>query len=346
MNRPRTTTINPNGTPSDEPGPLRFVFFGESIVSDRGYPPATTARAVMRALVRDGHEALFLEERRNRPTVELLRARGSSALRAFSERYPDLNYRTYDLPTGLERTVWFVRQIATVDAGIFLDDVPSGLFEEAARLNARHLVLVDWSAKGPDSDLAWADLRLRPAGTGAGSGTITCGPAVERMPPDTDDARSGLLLVAYDDQETAAAAREALAEFDPECLSTGSVSGEDWPFVPEVELSDRYRRASVAVVTGAGDDPFAAARVLLPVAAGCQTVAVSPPSAAVVVPEPPVLRASLADLPERVASLLCSSATAPWVELPDRYDAAVAARRMVEAVRQTHLVRLAGAPPR
>jgi hypothetical protein len=85
---------------------------------------------------------------------------------------------------------------------------------------------------------------------------------------------------------------------------------------------------------------------LLPVAAGCQTIVVSSPGADEAVPEPPVLRASLADLPERVASLLCSSATAPWVELPDRYDAAVAARRMVEAVRQAHLVRLAGAPPR
>ena len=70
----------------------------------------------LRALIAAGHEALFLEERRNRPTVELLQARGSSAFRAFGQHYANLPYRTYELPHGLERTVWFVRQVATADA--------------------------------------------------------------------------------------------------------------------------------------------------------------------------------------------------------------------------------------
>jgi hypothetical protein len=335
-----TATIRPNGKTSDTPRPLRFVFFGESIISDWGNPAATTVRAVMRALVAAGHEALFLEERQNRPTIELLRARGSSALRAFAERYPDLHHRTYELPRGLERTVWFVRQVATADAVVVLAGAPTGVFEEAARLDARHLTRIVWSAKGDDTDTAWADLRLTPAGSEAPAGAIIRGPAVERSSTDTNDARSGVLLVAYDDGEGADAARQALAEFAPESVSAGAVAGADWPFVPEVALPDRYRQARVAVVVGASDDPFAAARLLLPVAFGCQTVVAPPSDTLGKIADTVVHVPTTAELRDRVASLLISDPPPSYVELPARYDAAVAARQLVERVRQARLVRL------
>ncbi|HKG25716.1 MAG TPA: hypothetical protein VKB09_08705 [Thermomicrobiales bacterium] len=303
--------------------PLRFVFFGESIVSDWGNPVATTVRAVMRALTAAGHEALFLEERRNRATVELLRARESSAVRAFAERYADLHYRTYDLPSGLERTVWFVRQVATVDAVVVMDGAPEGDSEEAARLDTRHLTRVYWSARSDPAAAPWAELWLSPEGARAPSRAVVCGPAVERQPVQPDLPRSGVLLVAYDDRETVEAARRALAGLDPECVSAGTVAGDEWPFVPEVALNERYRRARVAVVAGAGDDPFAAARELLPVAAGCPVVAAK----------------DAVDRPGWVADMLARAPLEP-VELPARYDAAVAAERLVEAVRQARLVRL------
>jgi hypothetical protein len=299
------TKIGFNGASHQPERPLRFVFFGESVVSDWGNPAATTVRAVMRALMAAGHEALFLEERRNRATVELLRARGSAGVRAFAERYGDLHYRTYELPTGLERTVWFVRQVATVDAVVVLDGAPAGVFEEAARLDARHLTRVCWSARGEAPEAAWADLRLSPEGAEAAAGTIICGPAVERTTWSTSDARAGVLVVAYDDQEAAEQAREALGDVDPECLSAGSVSGDDWQFVPEVELPERYGRARAAVVVGAGGDPFARAREMLPLAAGCAVL----------------------NEEDRV-------------ELPARYEASKGAGRLVEAVRQARLVRL------
>ncbi|GIW04893.1 MAG: hypothetical protein KatS3mg059_1513 [Thermomicrobiales bacterium] len=111
----------PNGTESRS---LRLAMFGTSVVSDYGNPAATTIRAIMRALVARGHEVIFLEERRNRPTLALLRDRGASALRAFSAHAPDVRYRTYELPTGVELTLWLSRELATVDAVILLEGTP------------------------------------------------------------------------------------------------------------------------------------------------------------------------------------------------------------------------------
>jgi hypothetical protein len=318
-------SINGHRPKDHSPGPLRFVFLGASIVSDWDNPAATSVRAVMRALTAAGHEAIFLEERRNRPTVELLRARGSAPLRAFAEQYPDLHYRTYDLPRGLERTVWFVRQIATADAVVVLDGAPAGVVEEAARLDARHLTRVAWTEPRHDDETDWADLRLVPAGTEAVPGALTFGPAVERLSSGAATARSGVLLVAYDDADVANAARDALAEFAPECLSAGAVAGAAWPFVPEVALPDRYRRAHVAVVVGTGDAVFAAARRLLPLGAGVPSV---------------VHESTAANLRDRVASLLSADRSSANVDLPAVHDAAVVANRLVEAVRQARLVRL------
>src|SRR5262245_56829189 len=81
--------------------PLRIVFFGRSIVSDWENPPAATSRALLRALNELGHETRFLEQRSNQPTIDLLRARGSRPLREFAADFPDIVYRTYELPTGV-----------------------------------------------------------------------------------------------------------------------------------------------------------------------------------------------------------------------------------------------------
>jgi hypothetical protein len=331
---------SPNGhqTAHSRSRPLRFAFFGESIISDWHNPAATTVRAVMRALTAAGHEATFFEQRKNRATIELLHERGSAPLRAFAARYPDLHYRTYDLPTGLERTVWFVRQAATVDAIILLDGVPAGIVEEAARLDAHHLTRITWSAKPNAADAPWAEIRLSPARTGVAPGTIICGPAVEPSAVGTDGARAGVLLVAYDDLAVAESARAALDHLAPVCLSAGSVGGEAWPFVSEVDLPERYRRARLAVVTGFGNDPFAAARTLLPLAYGCPTIACSGGSSDL---ESAGLTpiATVSELMARARRRL-AAADLPAPAIPDRFAAATCARTLVDAVRRSRAARL------
>ena len=122
--------------------PLRFVFFGHSIVSDWRNPTAKSSRALLRAINQLGHETRFLEERGNRATVELLRARGSAPLREFAGDFPDIVYRTYELPKGLERTVWLAREIGDVDVVVALNDAPLELLDELAHVPLPRLVRV------------------------------------------------------------------------------------------------------------------------------------------------------------------------------------------------------------
>jgi hypothetical protein len=134
--------LNDDATPPSRARPLRFVFFGRSIVSDWKNPTANASRALLRALNELGHETRFLEQRGNRPTIELLRARGAGPLRDFNEQFPDIVYRTYELPNGLERTVWLAREVGDVDAVVALDDAPPELFAELARVPLPRLVRV------------------------------------------------------------------------------------------------------------------------------------------------------------------------------------------------------------
>jgi hypothetical protein len=131
-----------NPYPDGAERPLRFVFFGHSIVSDWQNPAAKTSRDLLRALNQLGHETRFLEERGNRAIVDLLQARGSSPLRVFARDYPDIVYRTYDLPKGLERTVWLARELGDVDVAVALDDAPRELLDELARVPLPRLVRV------------------------------------------------------------------------------------------------------------------------------------------------------------------------------------------------------------
>ncbi len=122
--------------------PLRFVFFGRSIVSDWENPTAVLSRAILRALNDLGHETRFLEERGNQPTVDLLHARGSAPLRAFSKEFPDIVYRTYELPSGAERTLWVARELGDVDAVVALNDAPPEVLDELSRVPLPRLVRI------------------------------------------------------------------------------------------------------------------------------------------------------------------------------------------------------------
>ncbi len=264
-------------TSRDQPRPLRFVVFGASIVSDWGNPAATATRAVLRALVAGGHDALFLEERGNRPTVELLRARGSDALRAFRQRYPGLPYRTYDLPPpGLERGVWLSRELATADAVVVQDTAPPGVVDVVAAFDTRRVVrfLQLTGAESPPITDRF-DRVLAPFGSDAprAPGTLPFGPAVDET-RFVREVGGGIVVVAYDDAETAVRTASTLTRDAPSLVTPGSVRIDGFRYVPEVELGAVYRRAALAVVAPDHASPLAAARVLLPLSYGCPAMAV------------------------------------------------------------------------
>jgi hypothetical protein len=318
-------TFQPNGNPVRA---LRFAIFGTSVVSDYGNPLATTVRAIMRALMARGHEVTFLEERRNQPTLALLRDRGAAPLRAFATHAPDLRYRTYQLLAGAELTLWLSRELATVDAVILLEGTPPPICALLSGRPARHLVrIAQMTAQGtllPDPDLV-----IAPVGSNSDRLAVPFGPAVLPV-PDPAANRAGVVLVSYDDDHAAVYARAALSqETVPLTLAAaGLAHPPNWPFVPEVEIQAHYRASRLAVVIGAGASPYAAARALLPLAAGCQVVAVGEIAA---IPQLHGVITSVAParLAEAVSALL--AADPPVATVPAAFDANLQAERLVSA---------------
>lgn len=101
-----------------------------------------------------------LEERLNEPTRQLLAERGGSALRDFAATYPDLQYRTFDLPKGRQRPVWLIQQTATADAFIVQDRAAPGVIEELGNLEVPTLLRGYWTSS-PDAPVPdWADLHI------------------------------------------------------------------------------------------------------------------------------------------------------------------------------------------
>jgi hypothetical protein len=257
-------------------------------------------------------------------------------LRAFAARYPDLHYRTYDLPRGLERSVWFGRELATLDVAVVLDNAPPEIVAELrAYRTPRLLRLLHQTGPVSPGDVA-ADFDLLLTATDPPpEGTLAIGPAVETPVVQLVAPRSGVLVVAYDDIESAHQAAAALAAFTPRLVTTTDLPAP-WTYVPEVELAELYRAAEVAVVVSRDRSPLAAARFALPQAAGCPVVAVRGPDRPS--PHPVVPVATPADLVPHVERARATPAT-PAV--PDDLRAEVVAARLVERIRSERAARRA-----
>ncbi|MGI8475519.1 MAG: hypothetical protein ACR2OO_04000 [Thermomicrobiales bacterium] len=308
---------------SETARPLRFVIFGESIVSDWRNPMATSARAIQRALVRLGHDVLFLERRRNEATLGLLRARGSAPLRAFDLRFPDLQHRTYDLPNGWERSVWFAREAGTADAIVTLPGAPPEVMEQIAGFDSRYIVrLID-----TDVGLLPGTFPLHRAGDD-GEG-LAWGPTVEIDQSPATHPRSGLVVVRYEEGDLDPIA-EILRPLGPTVVDLGG--GVKSGVVAEADLPDLYRASRVALLLGVGSSPYALARALLPLAAGCR-VLVMPETFPVVGPTlDSIVVTSMDELHRQASDLLAEPGAAP--ALPARFDAARQAATIAAAVRK------------
>ena len=293
-----------------DPGdrPLRFIVFGESLVSDIGNPIATSARSILDALAGAGHEVTFLEERGNDACIRLLKLRGSRALRGFGARFPGIQHRTYDLPRGWERTVWVGREAGTADAVIALPGTPASLLLEIASLPSRHIVrFIDESF-----DIEHDGLRLVRAKNEGLESDIPFGPAASRL--NADHVRSPrLLVVAYDDPGLATRIAERFAALDPLLVTTGLVDLPGWEYVPETELPDLYSRHERAIVATDDGTGWAAVRQLLPLASGCIPIPVQP---------------------EQVTQVETSQLRTP---LPDDYAAETQANGIIFATRRSLL---------
>jgi hypothetical protein len=289
----------------------RFVFLGESIVSDWRNPLATTARAVMRALGEMGFEATFMEPRRNRATVGLLGQRGASPVRAFNEMWTDLQYRTVDLPARHEVSPWSGQFAATSGVVAVLEGIPENIARGLGEFDG---VGVDILVEKPELETDWGRTVLHRFGRPEES--IGFRPAV--LPQMWTVPRAGMLLVAYDDAELA----RMVAERFPGArrIVCGSADLPDWEFIPEIELPPLYGAVERVLVVDDGERPIAPARVWLPRANG---------AAAWGVVRPGLEEASVA------VSVDQSGGIWEWEipELLERFDARWVARGLVDLYR-------------
>ncbi|WP_274425846.1 CgeB family protein [Chelativorans sp. YIM 93263] len=74
---------------------MKFVFYTHSLVSDWNHGNAHFLRGVMRELVSRGHRAIALEPEDGWSRTNLLREQGESAIRSFTERFPELSWESY-----------------------------------------------------------------------------------------------------------------------------------------------------------------------------------------------------------------------------------------------------------
>lgn len=223
-------------------GQLRLVVFSESIISDIGNPIATTVRAMCQAFAGLGHDVTHLEERGNPALMRMLQTRGYAPMRAFNTCYPLIRYRQYAVPAGAERSVWFGRETATIDAVVAFPGTPEQVMAELeARDNAR--LVRFWP--GADEDvLTWMPLWTDPA----------------VFPRAVSSERAGSCVVAYNNiTEMAGDSQDRIA--------LGTFDDPDWPYLAEVLAEARYQRCETVTMDASVD----IARALLPVANGAVT---------------------------------------------------------------------------
>ncbi len=338
MDGPPVNSDQPATSRADD-RPVRLIFFGASVVSEWGNPTATTSRAILRALSAEAHDAVFLEQRGNAPTVELLRARGADALRDFADVYPDIRYRTYDLPEGLERAVWLGREVSTADAVVIQEGAPEAVIEDLARFDTPRLVrLFQITGSEAPEIAARFDGILAPFGVDV-PGALTLGPALD-TPASLDFPRDGVLLVAYAHQAAAQEAATGLAPLEPRLISVGEVTGERWEYLPEVRLREVYERARLAVVLPGSISPLATARALLPVAHGCPAIEVLGMGTPVFPPFGHLRSVPPAEVLEAAQAALAAGAEANVPTLAPSLRATTQAAALVDLVRQRRRTQL------
>lgn len=228
---------------------LRFVVFSPSIISDLGNPQATTVRAMCQALIDLGHDVTHLEPRVNPFVTELLHTRGYGPVRSFNARYPLLRYRQYEPTGGFARRVWFSREIGTADVVVAYPGCGDEVMEEVIGLESPRMLAFFPGAERVGADLldAWFQ------------------PAV--VPVAASGERSGTLAVAYDTRPDIEAAQG---------VSSGRFSDGQWPYVPEVDLPDRYGTAERIRMSAEELTGMRLARALLAVASGATVDLIGP----------------------------------------------------------------------
>lgn len=270
----------------------RLLIFGESIRSDFGNPLASSWRVLMVALSRAGHEVVFIEPRRSASLTALLRHRGSQALRRFAECFPELQYRTLELPRGRELDVWLARELALVDAVIVLANASPEVLDLIADYDEPRLIRIQQLSSEPLGGSAKLPVVAEPVSNQSrrtAEGHLYLGPAIDTtsMPSPTSSPKGPqrIAVLAWDAEETdlAAAVRQTAMSSGGQvrCFSLGTLTGAEWEPITELDLPTALEGIELAVVVSntARYGSQSGVRSLLPWSLGIPSITVQPGNA-------------------------------------------------------------------
>lgn len=264
----------------------RLLVFGESIRSDFGNPQALTWRALMRSLTRAGHDVVFIEPRRGDSLTSLLRHRGFGPLRQFAARFPDIQYRTLDLPGGRELAIWLARELALIDAVVVLDDASPEIRTIVDDYDEPGLIRFTTNARSEASvPSAATSVRMAPIGetTDDLDGDILrIGPAIRWpvgiRPPAPDRPRLAVLAWDAASSDLAERTRRIVQDQRPDsaAYSLGTLTVPGWTPATTLDIGSVLDEVDLAVVVA---DPNmersnTAVRSLLPWSLGVRSVTV------------------------------------------------------------------------
>lgn len=106
---------------------LRVTFFVNSIIGYVENPAALYTRALANGLAVLGSDVRVVEERQNDAFTRTLRATGSAASRHVYERFPLLQYSTYEPRTGASLLEWLTREVSLIDTAVAVQGVDGEL---------------------------------------------------------------------------------------------------------------------------------------------------------------------------------------------------------------------------
>lgn len=123
-------------------------------------PDAYLLRGLGRELAGRGQTATFFEERRNLAARQLMQRSGSQIFADFQRHYPEIDYRSIELRSGVELGEWLVRLLATFDVALVTSEAPAELTRWIGRLTRSHLhtYLLD-TGWGPALDTSEVEAR-------------------------------------------------------------------------------------------------------------------------------------------------------------------------------------------
>ncbi len=303
----------------------RLMVFGDSIRSDFDNPLATSWRAIMRALTRAGHEVVFIEPRRSESLTRLLRHRGSAPLRQFAQHYPDLQYRTLELPRGRELSIWLARELALVDAVVVLDNASDEIRSLITAYDEPRLLRIEQSVSGYIASGLPDPLDLGPA--------IDITDVHSRQSIRSDPSR--LAVLAWDAEQSSLATQvwHAAMTIVPNASrsSLGSMALDGWVRITELDLGSTLREVDLALVvaTQHPTGPASSVRSLLPWSFGIPalTVASHPGEVSGQLPGPVVAVDDLVQPIEHLVGL-------PWPDL-SRWSADRQAAGLIAAINRS-----------